>query len=96
MRYYTETRERAWAIRELWLFNADEPNYFVDVGETLELQQRALALHRSQTTVWDDAARAFIEDNARENGKRIGVRAAEAFRRIVIESALVVAEGTQV
>ncbi len=92
--YYPETRERAWAIRELWLFNADQPNYFVDVGETLELQQRALALHRSQTTVWDDAARAFIGNNARENGKRIGVQAAETFRRIVIEGALVVAEGT--
>jgi len=46
-----------------------------------------------QTTVWDDAARAFIEQNARENGKRIGVQSAEAFRRIVIEGALVVAEG---
>jgi LmbE family N-acetylglucosaminyl deacetylase len=92
--HYPITRESAWAIRELWLFNADEPNRFVDVGETLELQHRALTLHRSQTTVWDDAARAFIENRARENGSRIGVQFAEAFRRIVIEGALVVAEGT--
>ena len=92
--YYPEVRERAWAIRELWLFNADEPNYFVEVGATLEIQQRALALHRSQTSVWDAAARAFIENVARENGKRLGVEYAEAFRRIVIEGALIVAAGT--
>jgi hypothetical protein len=54
-----------------------------------------LALHRSQTTVWDDAARAFIDKNAREKGRHIGVQSAEAFRRIVIEGALIVAEGTQ-
>jgi LmbE family N-acetylglucosaminyl deacetylase len=92
--YYPMARGRAWPIRELWLFNADEPNHFVDVREMLELQHRALKLHRSQTTVWDDAARAFVENKARENGSRIGVQFAEAFRRIVIEGALVVAEGT--
>ena len=96
--YYPDLRDRridAWAIRELWLFNADEPNHWVDVSETLEAQQRALALHRSQTTVWDDAARAFIEKTARKNGQRIGAQFAEAFRRIVIEGALVTAEGTK-
>ena len=93
--YYPATRERAWAIRELWLFNADEPNHFVDVGEALGLQQRALATHRSQTTVWDDAARALTEKNARENGRRITVQYAEAYRRIVIEGALIVAEGAR-
>ncbi|MDE3088120.1 MAG: PIG-L family deacetylase [Chloroflexota bacterium] len=96
--YYPESHAqglRAWAIRELWLFNAAAPNHFVDVSETLELQQRALRYHRSQTTVWDDAARGFIEKNARENGRRIGVQYAEAFRRIVIEGGLAVAEGTE-
>jgi LmbE family N-acetylglucosaminyl deacetylase len=84
----------AWAIGELWLFNADEPNHFVDVSDALEWQHRALARHRSQTTVWDDAARGFIDQRAREHGKRISVQAAEAFRRIVIEGALIVAAGT--
>jgi len=92
--YHSELQARAWAIRELWLFNPDEPNHFVDTGDAPELQSRALALHRSQMTVWDDAARAFIEKNARENGRRIGAPAAEAFRRIIIEGALLVAEGT--
>lgn len=95
--FYPDSREQglaAWAIGELWLFNADAPNHFVDVGATLEVQRRALEQHRSQTTVWDEPARAFIELQARENGKSIGVEYAEAFRRIVIEGALVVAKGT--
>jgi LmbE family N-acetylglucosaminyl deacetylase len=91
--YYPDLPDRAWAVGELWLFNADAPNHFVDVGETLEQQQRALALHRSQTTIQDEAARVFLDKNAREYGKQIGVQFAEAFRRIVIEGALVVAEG---
>jgi LmbE family N-acetylglucosaminyl deacetylase len=92
--YYPELTERTWAISELWLINADAPNHFVEVNETIELQQRALAFHRSQSTLWDDTARALVEKNARENGKQISVQFAEAFRRIVIEGALVVAEET--
>ena len=96
--YYPELRGEglnAWAIGELWLFNTDAPNHFVDVSDALDAQHRALALHRSQTAVWDDAARAFIDKNARENGRHVGVEYAEAFRRIVIEGALIVAEGTR-
>lgn len=85
---------QAWAIPELWLFNADAPNHFVDVSDTLDAQLRALAQHRSQTIVWDDAARSFIRDTAREYGKSIGVEYAQVFRRIVIEGALILAQGT--
>ena len=60
-----------------------------------KITNRNAPLQRSQTTVWDDAARAFIEQNVRENGRQIGVQYAEAFRRIVIEGALIVAEGTK-
>ncbi|MBI5029211.1 MAG: PIG-L family deacetylase [Chloroflexi bacterium] len=95
--FYPDAREQglaAWAIGELWLFNADAPNHFIDVSATMEMQRHALEQHRSQTTVWDQAARAFIENQARENGRAIGMDYAEAFRRIVIEGALVVAQGT--
>jgi LmbE family N-acetylglucosaminyl deacetylase len=73
----------------------DAPNHFADISDTLDAQMRALERHRSQTTVWDDKARAFIERTARENGKMIGVEYAEAFRRIVIAGALVVADETR-
>ena len=93
--YYPESRHDAGAIGEIWLFNAGAPNHYVDVSDTLELQYRALAEHRSQTTVWDETARRFIGRMATENGKQIGVKYAEAFRRITIEGASVVAEGTK-
>jgi LmbE family N-acetylglucosaminyl deacetylase len=79
----------------MWLFNGDAPNHFADISDTLDAQMRALERHRSQTTVWDDKARVFIERTARENGKVIRVEYAEAFRRIVIEGALVVADETR-
>ena len=71
------------------------PDHIAAGRAALAAQHRALALHRSQTAVWDDAARAFIDKNARENGRHVGVEYAEAFRRIVIEGALIVAEGTR-
>lgn len=83
----------AWAIPELWLFNANSPNHYMNVTATLETQLRALAHHTSQPSVWDNAARRFVIDNAKENGARVGVTYAEAFRRIVIEGALVLAQG---
>ncbi len=97
--FYPAARPRGvgvWSIGEVWLFNTDAPNHFVDVGGTLDTQYRALAQHRSQPSVWDDAARAFIEQRARENGRARGIEYAEAFRRIVIEGAQVLAEGTRV
>ncbi len=96
--YYPELRERglaAWSIGEIWLFNAGAPNHWVDVTDALAWQQRALALHVSQPSVWDDAANQFIEQGAREHGERIGVKYAEAFRRIVIQGAMTLADGTR-
>jgi LmbE family N-acetylglucosaminyl deacetylase len=75
--------------------NKNLPNHFIDVETAREAQHRALASHRSQISVWDTAARAFIENTARTNGKHLGVEYAEAFRRIVIEGALMITEGTK-
>lgn len=95
--FFPELRKEglvAWTIPEIWLFNAEEPNWFVDVSATFESQRHALEAHVSQAGVWDKAARQFLEKQAQENGVKIGVTLAEAFRRIVIAGALVVAEGT--
>jgi LmbE family N-acetylglucosaminyl deacetylase len=95
--YYPELRGEgleAWAIPEIWLFNPGMPNHYVDVEHTAEVQLKALAAHRSQTTVWNDAARAFIETTLRERGEKGGAKYAEAFRRLVIEDALILAQGT--
>lgn len=95
--YHPELRDEGmhvWAIPEIWLFNPDVPNHYVQVDDTFEDQLRALAQHKSQRTVWDAVARDHLEHLAMENGKRCGAKYAEAFHKLVIEGALVLAEGT--
>lgn len=96
--YYPEQRRSgkldAWAVREMWLFNPDAPNYWEDIGATFETKLRMLALHASQS-VSDAASRAFLEQEARATGAQVRVEFAEAFRRIVIQGALVTAGGTR-
>src|SRR5581483_7509577 len=38
-----------WATPQLWLFNTDAPNHFVDVSETFDTRVAALKLHASQS-----------------------------------------------
>jgi LmbE family N-acetylglucosaminyl deacetylase len=83
-----------WSVPELWLFNPDEPNHHVDVSDTAEAQLRALEAHRSQPSVWDTAARSYLEARARRWGRAMGVQFAEAFRRLEVEGATNLALGT--
>jgi LmbE family N-acetylglucosaminyl deacetylase len=72
---------------ELYLFGSREPNYWVDVTETIDLKVEALRQHKTQlgTRVeppqLEDFARR-IKGRAAETGKQIGVPYAEAFHRM--------------
>lgn len=62
-----------------------QPSEYVDIGETFELKQRAMACHRSQLG-WledhhDSDVADLIETIARFRGLQCGVRYAEGFRR---------------
>ncbi len=90
-------RERARAVCGSGSPTRANQKQFVDFGETPELQQRALTLHRSQTTVWEMAPHVRLSKTRHTRmASRIRVQVADAFRRIVIEGAVVVAEGTRV
>jgi LmbE family N-acetylglucosaminyl deacetylase len=77
----------AWATPQLWMFNTDAPNHFVDVSETFETRIAALQLHASQS-VGDAQNIVFVTEAARADGEKIGARYAEAFHRIVIEGSI--------
>lgn len=77
----------AWATPELWLFDTEAPNHFVDVGETFDLRVKALMLHASQT-VGDAENVQFVTDAARAAGEKAGSKYAEEFHRIVIEGSI--------
>ena len=77
----------AWATPQLWLFNTDAPNHFVDVSETFAVRVAALKLHASQS-VGDAQNIAYVTETARADGERIGAQYAESFHRIIIEGSI--------
>lgn len=71
-------------IREILLFNTDEPDYYVDITSTFDVKLSALAEHRSQwETIWDDTARSLRQE-AERAGREGGHHMAEAFKRIFV------------
>jgi LmbE family N-acetylglucosaminyl deacetylase len=76
-----------WATPELWLFNTDAPNHFVDVASTFETCLAALRAHASQS-VWDDDNLRYLTEMLQTEGARHGVTYAEVFHRIVIEGSI--------
>jgi LmbE family N-acetylglucosaminyl deacetylase len=70
-------------VREVWLHGAEEADTFVDIAGVLEVKIRALHEHRSQMGAWDPAP--MLRGWARQQGAPRRLRAAEAFRRMVLE-----------
>jgi LmbE family N-acetylglucosaminyl deacetylase len=66
---------------QILLFSTDNPDFFVDVADTIELKLRALARHKSQVgriSDWKERVRNW----ASASGKKAGLPLAEAFKRI--------------
>ncbi len=88
--YYGETRSEGieeWAVPEVWLFNTDEPNHFVDVTNTFDQRLAALRLHSGQN-VWGPDSVRYLTDTAHAAGEKLGCKYAEGFHRITIEGAI--------
>jgi LmbE family N-acetylglucosaminyl deacetylase len=71
-------------VRRLYLFWSERPDAWVDVTGTLQRKLDALAEHRSQISDPERLAMR-IREWAAEEGRSIGVTAAEALRVIVID-----------
>ena len=74
----------AHAVSRIYLFWSERPNAWVDVTATLDRKLAALAEHRSQIKDLD-ALSTRIREWAAEEGRAIGVDAAEALRLVVID-----------
>jgi LmbE family N-acetylglucosaminyl deacetylase len=68
-------------VKELYLFRAQEPNFWVDITETFERKMAALRKHASQVERSPDL-RERLHRMAEALGREGGVPLAEAFRRI--------------
>lgn len=71
-------------VRRLYLFWSNEPDVWVDVSSSIDRKIEALRAHASQL---HDPEAVFARVGARyeEQGRTIGVSAAEGFRLVVIE-----------
>lgn len=67
------------SVQQLYLFFTDRPNAWVDVTDTIEVKLAALREHGSQHRKPDELEQ-MLRGWAREDGRRIGVDAAESFR----------------
>jgi LmbE family N-acetylglucosaminyl deacetylase len=70
-------------VREVWLFGSERADTFVDIAAVLDIKITALREHRSQLGDWDPSP--MLRGWARRQGVRRRLRAAEAFRRMVLE-----------
>jgi LmbE family N-acetylglucosaminyl deacetylase len=74
-------------VPEVLLAISEQPNYWVDVSQTLERRFDALRCHRSQIRLWPDEGESIIRqqrEQARTLGAEHGMRYAEEFRRVVV------------
>ncbi len=64
-------------------WGSETPNTYIDITETIDLKLKALAAHRSQLPPENFSnIEKMVRERARENGAKLGVEYAEAFRRI--------------
>jgi LmbE family N-acetylglucosaminyl deacetylase len=72
-----------WSVSEVWLGWSTEPNHYQDVTGYMERKLESLRRHASQV---QGGMLGFFEEwlpvEAEENGRKIGVQHAEAFRRL--------------
>ncbi len=70
-------------VSAVYLHGSDRADTFINIADVLELKIRALREHRTQMGDWDPAD--FITGWAQQQGAGRRLRAAEAFRQMVLE-----------
>jgi LmbE family N-acetylglucosaminyl deacetylase len=70
-------------INYVYIVTSNEPTYFIDVSSTIDTKIAALHEHKSQLGDRDYSER--LKSRAADLGKQVGMRYAEAFRRLTIK-----------
>ena len=69
-------------VKTVLIHGAQRPDTFIAIAGVLDLKLAALREHRTQMGDWDPTA--MITEWARQQGARRGLKAAEAYRRMVL------------
>ena len=70
-------------VKEVLIVGALEPNAWIDIGDTFDVKCAALRAHASQVG-GGEWVEGLLRGWGEREGKRVGVRYAEAFRRLVL------------
>lgn len=70
-------------VRQVYLFNTDQPNHYVDIAATLETKIAARCAHLSQIRPSNHPS-GYLTKWAEETGKAAGYQYAEAFHYIAL------------
>lgn len=73
-------------VTALYLSGTLEPDVWVDITGTIDVKAEALACHTSQVGDPTEWLRAVVRERAEDAGRRAGVRFAEGFRRVLLDS----------
>ena len=70
-------------VKEIYMFNFDKPNHFVDVTKFLDLKIESIRAHTSQI---DDPAwvKTWVTERAQRLGRRAKVKYAEGFTKLTL------------
>ena len=72
-----------WKVRQVLVTGVEEPNLWLDIGDTFELGIRAILAHTSQ--VDPETVEERMRERAREVGEPQGIGLAQAFVSIILE-----------
>ncbi len=70
-------------VRQVYIHGAERPDTYVDIAGTLDVKLAALRAHKSQMGEWDPAE--MITQWAAEQGRRRKLKAAESYRRMILQ-----------
>jgi LmbE family N-acetylglucosaminyl deacetylase len=80
---WTDEKLEPWKVRQVLLTGVEEPNLWLDVGETFEIGLSAILAHVSQVDPDDVGER--MRERARVEGEPQGIGLAQAFASIIID-----------
>lgn len=81
---YFPTAGPAHQVAALYLSGTLEPDFWVDITDSLDLKAAALACHQTQLGEGGEWLRSVVRQQAEEAGRVAGVPYAEAFRKVVL------------
>ncbi len=70
-------------VRRALLFSSDQPDFWVDIGKTLNVKMKALGQHQSQVNQWPNWEER-LRKRAQDAGAHQGMEYAEPFKRLVL------------